>query len=80
VEADVATRRVKLEEVLVIPPDVSTLLRLASGGCPALVGRGSTAFVCPGCGTALCKGVAEVSLRHIVFRCDCGILSRVKSP
>jgi hypothetical protein len=76
----VATRRAKLVKLQGVPPDAVTMLRLAGGGCPAMAGRGFTAFVCPTCGTVQCKGVAEVTLRHVVFRCDCGTLSRVARP
>lgn len=79
-KVQVAARRVKLRRLDGIPPDAATLLRLASGGYPALVGRGATAFVCPTCGTLQCKGVAALSLRHVVFQCDCGTLGRVPPP
>lgn len=78
-EAAVATRRVKLEQVDGVPANAATMLRLARGGYPALVGRGSGTFLCPSCGTVLCKGVAALSQRHVVFHCDCGTLSRVRS-
>lgn len=77
--APLADRRVKLKKLEGVPPDAATLLRLASGGYPALVGRGATAFICPTCGTLLCRGVAALSLRHVVFQCDCGTLGRVPS-
>lgn len=71
-----ATRRVKLELLLGADPATTTILSTAHGH-PALVGRGSVAYVCPRCDAVLCKGVAASRLLHLVFQCECGALGRV---
>jgi hypothetical protein len=76
-EIVMATRRVKLELLMGADPAITTILKTAPGGHPALVGRGSVSHVCPKCDAVLCKGVAAARLRHLVFLCECGALGRV---
>lgn len=71
-----APKRIEME-LYSEPPGTSVI---TSRTAPALVGDGTTDYLCGGCGAVICRSIREGEVDGVAFRCpECKRVNRVRT-